>query len=57
MSRASDNTGTSLSTLVGPQLGDAFGALLMECWEHGAEPYALSYKTMAQGEGDGTGSA
>ncbi len=38
MSRAADNTGMGSSTPTGPKLGDAFGALLMECWEHGAEP-------------------
>lgn len=38
MDRPGDNHGTRPAIRNGPRSGDAFGALLMECWEHGAEP-------------------
>lgn len=38
MDGSRDSAESGPATPTGPKLGDAFGALLMECWEHGAAP-------------------
>ncbi len=38
MNRGPGDPRMSSSISTGPKQGHAFGALLMECWEHGAEP-------------------